>query len=272
MRRSRALTVRIVASVALAAALLGLAVPAAKLWAQRPEELPKPAPSHPASAPVDLPQPAAEDKPVSSPEIPLPAAPAEPLDPRPAIEPVILAPSPPSIPPSPSSPPAPASAVPLDDPEGSARSFVEKSQKEADDAIKALSKEAETLRARLQKVEAGLARWQAVKGALESHGGGRQGWRSPDDGIPEPVLMPSKPGAKPAPARNRRGVVPAPDRDPAEIDAPSHPRREARPAPAIEPADELPLPRTSPPTPTPTPTPKRDAPEPAGELPKAAAN
>ena len=45
--------------------------------------------------------------------------------------------------------------------------FVQRNRKEADEAIKALTKEQDSLRARLQKVEAALGRWNAVAGALE---------------------------------------------------------------------------------------------------------
>jgi hypothetical protein len=45
--------------------------------------------------------------------------------------------------------------------------FVQRNRKEADEAIKALTQERDSLRARLQKVEAALGRWKAVAGALE---------------------------------------------------------------------------------------------------------
>jgi hypothetical protein len=45
--------------------------------------------------------------------------------------------------------------------------FVLRSRKEAEDSINALTREAETLRARLQKVEAALERWKAVERALK---------------------------------------------------------------------------------------------------------
>jgi hypothetical protein len=45
--------------------------------------------------------------------------------------------------------------------------FVQRNRKEADEAIKALTQERDSLRARLQKVEAALGRWKVVASALE---------------------------------------------------------------------------------------------------------
>lgn len=55
-----------------------------------------------------------------------------------------------------------------DDPEKSARAFVERNRKEAQDELKKLKDEAERLRTRLGKVEAGIRRWEALLGALEN--------------------------------------------------------------------------------------------------------
>lgn len=60
-------------------------------------------------------------------------------------------------------------ALAADDPEKAAQDFAERTRKEADTAIKSLSAEAETLRARLRKVEAGLQRWQALQAALDQN-------------------------------------------------------------------------------------------------------
>ena len=59
----------------------------------------------------------------------------------------------------------PLPAAPTD-PTQSVEQFVQRSRKEADDAIKALTQEREALHARLQKVEAALQRWQQVADAL----------------------------------------------------------------------------------------------------------
>jgi hypothetical protein len=54
-----------------------------------------------------------------------------------------------------------------DDPEQNARAFVERNRKEAQDELKKLKEEAERLRTRLGKVEAGIRRWESLLAALE---------------------------------------------------------------------------------------------------------
>lgn len=51
---------------------------------------------------------------------------------------------------------------PNDDPEQNARSFVERNRKEAQEELKKLKEEAERLRTRLGKVEAGIRRWESL--------------------------------------------------------------------------------------------------------------
>jgi hypothetical protein len=72
---------------------------------------------------------------------------------------------PPEIP-SPDAP-GPVAAPEADDPMQIVEKFVERNRKEAEESIEKLSKEADALRARLQKVEAALERWKAVQSALE---------------------------------------------------------------------------------------------------------
>ncbi len=55
-----------------------------------------------------------------------------------------------------------------DDPVQSARAFVERNRKEAQDELKKLKEEAERLRTRLGKVEAGIRRWEALLAALDT--------------------------------------------------------------------------------------------------------
>jgi len=63
--------------------------------------------------------------------------------------------------------PPPAAVVqPPSDPKKAVEEFIARNRKEADDAIKALTREAETLRARLRDVEEALERWRAVADAL----------------------------------------------------------------------------------------------------------
>jgi hypothetical protein len=59
----------------------------------------------------------------------------------------------------------------VDDPEKAAREFIEKNQKIAESELNALRKEADTLRARLQKVESAIRRWDAVSQALKQTAG-----------------------------------------------------------------------------------------------------
>ena len=63
--------------------------------------------------------------------------------------------------------PAPSS----DDPEQSAQSFVQRNQKEAEDHLRALTAEAQQLRARLAKLESGIKKWQCLVSALKSSQG-----------------------------------------------------------------------------------------------------
>jgi hypothetical protein len=180
MRGRQALTVRIIAAAGIAA--LGIAALAPRLWAQKPED-------RPSTTPAPAPDPKADPLPLPS------VADSDPLPPAIA---------------------APAGFTPegtLADPEGAAKAFVDRSQKEADEAVTALSKEAESLRARLQKVEAGLARWQAVKESLGSTAAARPAWRRRGDEEPR-VLEPAAPGRKEAARRRRPGSSPRPPRRP----------------------------------------------------------
>jgi hypothetical protein len=54
-----------------------------------------------------------------------------------------------------------------DDPEKNARALAERSRVEAQNELKKLKDEAERLRARLGKVEAGIRRWEALLAAIE---------------------------------------------------------------------------------------------------------
>ena len=61
--------------------------------------------------------------------------------------------------------PSPPLAV-VDDPEKAAQAFVQANEKQAESQLKALTDEAEKLRTRLRKVEAGIKRWEALEQAL----------------------------------------------------------------------------------------------------------
>jgi hypothetical protein len=54
------------------------------------------------------------------------------------------------------------------DPEKAAMSFVERSQKEAEEHLKVLTAEAEQLHGRLSKLEAGIKQWQTLVQALKT--------------------------------------------------------------------------------------------------------
>jgi hypothetical protein len=122
----------------------------------------------------------------------------EPTQPAPASSPFDLEPAPKVA--------APASTRPstTDDPEGSAAEFLDRSRREAGEAVKTLSAEAELLRAKLAKTEAGLKRWQNVLEALNRQirpGNGPPLPGNPPE--PEPILEPISPNT-PTP------VVPGP--------------------------------------------------------------
>jgi hypothetical protein len=77
-----------------------------------------------------------------------------------------LPPADPSVPPE-SGPPDPAGPG-NDDPEKNARAFLEQNRKVAQGELRNLKDEAERLRTRLGKVEAGIRRWEALVAALDS--------------------------------------------------------------------------------------------------------
>ena len=55
-----------------------------------------------------------------------------------------------------------------DDPEKNARAFIERNRRQAQGELRSLKDEAERLRMRLGKVEAGIRRWEALVAALEN--------------------------------------------------------------------------------------------------------
>ena len=137
--------------------------------ATKPENLPQAGQETPKAMDAPAPLPAAADSGPSS-------ASEKSLSPPP------LPGSPPHLEPaeSPSPPPAPRRLPTLtenqpapstDDPEQSAQSFVERNQKEAEDHLRALTAEAQQLRARLAKLESGIQKWQGLVSALKSSQG-----------------------------------------------------------------------------------------------------
>jgi hypothetical protein len=109
-----------------------------------------------------------------------------PSKPDPAVEEPPSIPSPAPTPNQQLDPQSPAPAAePEADPEALAGQYVEKARQDARNAVEKLTKEAETLKARLQKVDAALVRWRGLLTALDAPGGG------PPQGaadLPEPGL------------------------------------------------------------------------------------
>ena len=293
MCRRRVLAVRVVAIAAVAVTSVVFALSGARLRAQNPEPLisktvPKEAPlPTPDSEPV-LSQLAPRDEPKGEPLILPPSEPKDvsraPAAPElkeipPIVDPTATVAEPPLTP----SRVLPTPSTVFADPEAAANGFVERTTKEADEAVRTLTKEAESLRTRLQKVEAGLSRWKAVKAALESNGGhaawsprtptvrqpiesdvldpipGPTGRRPIDSDVLEPIIPP--PVVEPPISRSRSLPAP-PDSTPSkfEVDPAQSPqRRISAPVHPTE-LDPIKSDTVSPPpiAPTPTPAPKPD--------------
>ncbi|MGP0064167.1 MAG: hypothetical protein ACLQGP_11285 [Isosphaeraceae bacterium] len=125
-------------------------------WAQ---DVPKPTvpQASPTARPAPEPLQAIDPAPVPSPE-PSKAV-AFPFDRPPSPVPLPVAELPPAD-------PAPL-ANDNDDPEKKAQAFVEQNRKVAESQLKSLKEEEQKLRARLQKVEGGIKRWESLLTALE---------------------------------------------------------------------------------------------------------
>ena len=119
--------------------------------------------------------------------------------------------------------PVPEEAASKVDPVDSVESFVERNRKEAESAIQTLSTEAETLKARLVRVEAALSRWQNFSRALNADqpasqptvgAGSKLNWKRPDsESSKESASSPlSKPGVPPGPDQSPPTSLPEPSR------------------------------------------------------------
>lgn len=97
----------------------------------------------------------------------------------------------------PFSPPAQANGD-ADDPMHDVEAFIDEGRKKAGDSIEKLTKEAERLRARLEKVESALERWKAVAAGLE---------KQPED-LARPAAEQPPTDLTPAPIE-RRAPVPS---------------------------------------------------------------
>jgi len=129
-----------------------------------------------------------------------------------------------------------AAGAPTDDPEKSAQAFVERSRKEAEAHLKALTTEAAQLRSQLAKLESGIKRWQTLVNALR----GTQARGSSEDSSPSD-LEPLPQAATGDPRADRRvkwasSNPPAPAEDTLDSPGPSAAARELAPAPYARPA------------------------------------
>ena len=104
---------------------------------------------------------------------------------------------------------APGLTVENDDPEKSVQAFVTQNRKVAEGQLKSLKSEAERLRARLQKVEAGIKRWESLVSALDQSEGAAQDLAGPSDLHP----VPRSRQFHPKPVESNR-LAPSPDGPP----------------------------------------------------------
>lgn len=97
--------------------------------------------------------------------------------------------------------------VPQRDPMEAVETFLERNRKEANDAIRDLTQEANDLRKRLERVEAALARWKVVSDALNT------------EKAPATDVIPPQAPSEEAPAAEPKPEDPAGSRQP----SPRHP-------------------------------------------------
>ncbi len=153
--------------------------------------------------------------------------------------------------PLPAAPAESQSAPPSDDPEQAARTFVERNQREAEEHLKALTDEAQQLRARLAKLESGIKKWQALVTALK--GSQAQSVNSAaitpgaeDAGDLEPI-RPAGPGGMHSDKRvkwaSASAATAAADMAPAAQPQPVANPEPAVQVPVVQPAQVLPGPR-----------------------------
>jgi anti-sigma-K factor RskA len=83
--------------------------------------------------------------------------------------------------------------------------FAQQNEKMAESAVKALKDEEAKLRARLEKVEAGIKRWENLLGALKQSQG--------DAEVPPPLRTLERVDRRASPASSRPTDPPAPDND-----------------------------------------------------------
>jgi hypothetical protein len=124
-----------------------------------------------------------------------------------------------------------------EDPEKSAQRFAERSRREAEAHLKALTTEAAQLRARLAKLESGIKRWQTLVNALKGTQGSSLSEDSPSDLEPLPQAAAADPRADKR-VKWATASPPATADDPIDSSAPGAapaPVPYARPATAVAP-------------------------------------
>lgn len=208
------------------AGLIGIGWMVRSTWAQESEQV---KPATPVATPPPLPA-----------EPQLIGTPVPNLSESPAISGIPTEPLPAATPPPPTeSVPAgqPMVAGENEDPEKTVHAFVAQNRKVAEGQLKSLKSEAERLRARLQKVEAGIKRWESLVAALEQSEAAAKEFGGPLtlEAIPSTrrqfraksvASEPERPSSKPAPSAATESSVefaPAPAPEPAPS-APESPR------------------------------------------------
>jgi hypothetical protein len=127
----------------------------------------QPAGNRQVTPPASVPTAAAPAQAAPAVETQPPAIPDDPPADKAGAKPAATAGEPPASFPMPSRD-EPTATASTEDPEKAAVSFVERSQKEAEEHLKVLTAEAAQLHGRLSKVEAGIKQWQSLLAALKS--------------------------------------------------------------------------------------------------------
>jgi hypothetical protein len=205
------------------AGLIGIGWMVRSTWAQ---DLLKPA----TPAPLELPPPSPSEGQVPGTPVPnladSPAIPGSPAQPIPAAalpEPTELLPS--------GQPAAPGA---IEDPEKIVQAFVAQNRKVAESQLKNLKSEAERLRARLQKVEAGVKRWESLLAALDQSETTAKDLGGPSELEPSPArrqLRPKSVASEPVPASSK----PAPSAAASPVDLAPAPSEAIQPRSAPAP-------------------------------------
>ncbi|QEH37788.1 hypothetical protein OJF2_63790 [Aquisphaera giovannonii] len=213
---------------------------------EKPADAPKPAPAPPRPVAPPTAERREATAPASGPSVPA-TDPAVKAVGKPALEPTpAAAPQPIGKAAAPTTGPFPVATagarVGSDDPEASARSFVERGAREAEEHLRALTAEAEDLRGRLERLESGIKQWEGVLRALKGSRHAREipgqaiAPRAGDDEPAQLEPIPARTAAAPrAPQRNRWvSSTPATPADAAPPTASAS--NEADPSPYLPPA------------------------------------